>query len=211
MDRSMAKNRKRVRRYRPSTLTHSAIRRIARPRVELDRGLAWYALWTAARAEQRVEQRLRAAGLATYLPAEVVERVRRGQLVQIDRPAVSRYVFVGLSAAAPQFDAVHEALEEWTGFWPVTLGRLLRTEAGPFRIPASALQCLANAISGPLDANGGLAGVLQPGTRIRPLAGPLCGRMGIVENVRDQRVRALVEMLGGRVAVEFDVDQLEAA
>lgn len=201
----MAKNRKRSRRYRPSAMPTP--RRIPRPRVEIDRGLAWYALWTASRAEKRVAERLRDAGLATYLPSETLQLVRRGKTVEVERPAVSRYVFVGLNAVAPQFDAVHGALEEWAGLWPMTLGRLLRTSEGPLRVPAGALQRLADGLvvyDSPKPS-------LRPGEAYRPVSGPFAGMTAIIEAADDTRVRALVSLFGGRVPVEFDADQLEAA
>lgn len=203
----MAKSRKRPRRYRPSSLTHSVPRRIPRPRVEIDRGLAWYALWTAARAERRVAERLTDAGLATYFPAETIQRTQRGKVVEVERPAVSRYVFVGLNAAQPQFDVVHGALEEWTGLWPLIIGRLLRTAEGPLRVPAGALQRLADG----LVVYDSPKRRIAAGDTLKPISGPFAGLTAVVESSADSRVRALVSLFGGTVPVDFDADQLEAA
>ena len=39
----------------------------------------WYAVFTAARAEKRVKERLEQAGIENYLPVRAVEFVRDGQ------------------------------------------------------------------------------------------------------------------------------------
>jgi transcription antitermination factor NusG len=198
--------RRRPRRYCPSSLTHSAIRRLPRPRVEIDRGLAWFAVWTAARAEQRIQRRLENVGVPTYLPSEAVKIARRGRWVEIDRPVVSRYLFVGLNAAKPDFAAVHGCLE---GFWPgiPVFGRVLRTQEGPLRVPASAVQRLADGLSlydsrSPPWAVGG---------RFRAVGGAFAGFEGIVQGADDHRVRGLLDLFGRKTVVEFESGQLEAA
>lgn len=201
----MAKSKSRPRRYRPSSLTHSGFRRLPRPRVEIDRGLAWYAIWSAARAEQRIAKRLGDAGLAAYVPLETVERVRRNRVIQDARPAVSRYLFVGLDGARPDFEAVHGAIDDFGGL--VSLGRLLATGDGPIRVPAGALQRLADGLSLFDQPKRRFC----PGGRVRAREGVWAGFLGEVERADDVRVRALMDLFGRKTPIEFGADQLEAA
>lgn len=201
----MAKSRKRrERRYRASMPLLP--RRLPRPRVEIDRGLMWLVIWAAPRAEARIQARLLGLGLGAYVPTEVVERVRRGKRIEQERPAISRYVFVGLNAAQPEFWQVDGALSEWGGLQ--TQGRVLRTaDNTPLRVPASALQRLADGLTvfdEPVPA-------LRPGDRANVRTGPFEGLLAEIETADDVRVRALVNLFGGTVRAEFEPGQLEAA
>lgn len=203
----MAKPRKRrSRRYRPSSLTYSnQTRRLPRPRVEIDRGLAWYAVFTSPRAEPRILEKLAQRGLASYRPVEAVERIRRGRRVEEEIPAISRYVFIGLNAATPQWGLVHDALEDMAGIQ--TLGRVLRSGDVPLRVPASALQRLADGISlfeAPTQR-------FIAGEAVRAVSGPFLSFLVTVEEADDYRVRALVDIFGRQTPVEFEPEQLEAA
>src|SRR5215218_665860 len=74
---------RRERRYCPSAPLLNM--RLPRPRIEIDRGLAWFVIWTVARAERRVEAVLQNAGLATYAPVETVRVTKRGRVVEDER------------------------------------------------------------------------------------------------------------------------------
>lgn len=211
----MAKNRKQ-RRYFPSQQANRPARFLRRARVEIDRGLAWFCVWTQARAEQRARDDLERAGFATYLPTQALEIVKRGRLVEIERVPVSRYLFVGLDASAPEFERVGSILDGWQPsgwFAPVWLGSLLRVAGEPIRVGAGALQAHADECTG-----NGLVGIASGHSPLRRyqtariVSGPLSGlAMQVSDVLCDERVRGLVEMLGGKVVVEATVDQLEAA
>lgn len=210
----MAKNRNR--RYFPSQQANRPARFLRRPRVEIDRGLAWYAVWTAPRAEEQVRDDLEFAGFSVYLPTQALEIVRRGRLVEVERVPVSRYLFVGTSAAKPDLRGIQAVLDAVWRFAPV-LGRLIRVDREPIRVGAGALQAHADECTGNGLYNGlrGAASGRSPLRRYqeaRIVSGPLCGlRMAISDVLCDERVRGLVDMLGGKVVVEATQDQLEAA
>lgn len=204
---------RRERRYRPSAPLINM--RVPRPRVEIDRGLAWFVIWTAARAERRVESALRDAGLATYAPVETIRAVKRGRVVEDERLAIGRYLFVGLHGAHPQWDAVHDALEGPFGWWGMpglpALGRVLKSRDGTaLRVPAGALQGLCDGLSlfGLEDTS---QARLPVGGAVIARKGILAGFRGIVESSDDYRVRALLDVFGRKTRVEFSHDQLEAA
>lgn len=204
----MRARKRRIRRYRPAAPI-SIIRRLPRPRIEIDRGLAWYALWTAPRAEGRVADALREKSLAAYVPIEAVSIPRRGRDVEIERPVVSRYVFVGLDAANPQWSAVHASLDGPMGWLAglSALGRVLKVAGQSLRVPPAAIQGLVDALFVP---EVGMM-LFTPGRGCRVLAGPFAGFWGIVETADDCRVRALLDVFGRRTVVEFEPGQLEAA
>lgn len=209
----MSKLRKRrERRYCPSAPLLNM--RVPRPRVEINRGLAWYCLWTAVRAERRVEAALRDAGLATYLPVEVVKAVKRGKVVEDERLAIGRYLFVGLHGAWPQWDAVHEALESsfsWMLGVPA-LGRVLKSGDGTaLRVPTGALQRLADGLSLFGEVGEEVPARMRAGAACRAVGGPFAGFRGVVESSDDYRVRALLDVFGRKTPVEFSSGQLEAA
>jgi hypothetical protein len=142
-------------------------------------------------------------------------------VVEIERVPVSRYLFVGLpmperTFAEPNFAAV-EAVLSWdpTGWvWAHgTTGSLLRVAGEPIRIGAGALQAHADEVT--LNGLRGVANGRSPLRRYqaaRIVSGPLSGlRMQVSDVLCDERVKGLVDMLGGKVVVEAMVDQLEAA
>lgn len=206
----MSKGKPRPRRYQPSALNGTFIRR-PQPRIQIDRGLAWYCLWTAPRAEGEVAQALRKAGLDVYVPVEALAIARRGKLVEVERPLLSRYMFVGLNGARPEWDAVHRALDGphgWVFGLPV-LGRVLKSaEQTPLRVPASALQSLANGLEG--TASGRLPR-FRAGDSIRVVDGLWRGLQAEILDSTDLQVRGLLNLFGRKTLVAFAPGQLRAA
>lgn len=190
--------------------------RLKRPRVEIDAGLAWHAVWCSSRAERHAQRDLEGAGFATYLPTVGLEITRRGKVINIDRTPVSRYLFVGLSMPDPDTEGVEDALGMLWGWSIPTMpprGRLIRVNHVPLRVPSGALQVFANecALGSPQGLADGHLG-FRAGDRARIMSGAFSGLQMTVDRLAcDARVRGLVEMFGGKVAIEATVDQLEAA
>ena len=57
----------------------------------------WYAVFTAARAEKRVKERLEQAGIENYLPLRAVEFVREGLVKKLEIPVITGCIFVRVS------------------------------------------------------------------------------------------------------------------
>ena len=57
----------------------------------------WYAVFTAARAEKRVKERLEQAGIENYLPVREVEFVRDGLVKRLEVPVITGCIFVRVS------------------------------------------------------------------------------------------------------------------
>jgi transcription antitermination factor NusG len=211
------KNR-RQRRYSPSTLTHrSGLRLIERHRVEIDRALSWHVVYCRAQQERVAERDLQAAGFTTYRPVQTFERLYRGKTSTVERAPVSRYVFVGLNAVDPDLARVEAVLTE-DGWWPRMSGQVLHANGQPVRIGAGALQRFEDAVSchfdGGLNGSGGAASgrsLFKVGETVFVRDGPFSGIPFSIESLTDYRVRGLVDLLGGKVAVDLELEQLEAA
>ena len=222
---------RRPRRYRPSSpIQLNPVRRMPRPHVTINRALAWYCLWTGANVERRLEQQLRRSGFATYRPVEALQTIQRGRVVERERNPLARYLFVGLDAAQPNFGAVRATLEgdhaesgdfsyTWRGLdvWvPVRnlirdrpLGEFLTVDDHILKVPASALQRLADGLFVP-ERSASLRYRFSAGAAVRATGGPFASFLAEVESSTDDRVRALVGLFGGRISVEFEHGQLEA-
>jgi transcription antitermination factor NusG len=205
----------------------------ARPRIEIDGTLAWFVAWTPAKGEERAARALSDHGIASYVPIEAAEVIRRGKRAAVVRPCLSRYVFVGLDRSGPDFAAVRSALgddalrtaDDVFSYMhqgrlvvvearqpaPERLGRLLRVRDTPLRVPVKALQSLADGLSrvGSTGTAGGPR--LAAGGAARVLSGPFADFLATVQRADDQRVRALLTLFGREMVAEFTPEQLEAA
>jgi transcription antitermination factor NusG len=228
----MAKNRRQCRVTSGRSAARPFVPRfVPRPRVEIDRGLAWYCVHTRARAERRALDDLTKAGFPAYLPTETFSVVQRGRIVEVERAPVTRYLFVGLCARQPDFAGVERALgwvpqdpEHLTFVWHGVLqtltgaiepdrGSLIRANDLPVRVGAGALQAFADSCTGSgLQAVAGGRSGFRAGETARIVAGAFSGlSIAISDVLCDERIRGLVDLLGGRVVVEATADQLEAA
>jgi transcription antitermination factor NusG len=201
----MKSRKRRERRYHASAPLLP--RRLPRPRVEIDRGLAWFVVWSgnAPKAKTRLDQ----SGVALWRPSEAVERVQRGRKVEVEQFPAGGYLFVGLDSADPDFNRIEDALSMWE-FWGAVprLGRFLRSsDFKPIRVPVSALQRLADG----LVCFEAARQPFLPGASVRAVSGAFSGFLAEVERADDIRVRALVHLFGGQVRAEFEPGQLEAA
>lgn len=204
-------SKRRPRRYQPSVPADGIVRRRPQPPVQIDRGLAWYCLWTAPRAEAPVTKALREAGLEAYVPVEALAIARGGKVVEVERPVLGRYVFVGLNGFEPEWSAVHAVLDGphgWMFGLPV-LGRVLKSaENIPLRVPASALQWLADGLEGTAS---GRSTPFRTGASFRVIDGPWRGLQTEILDSTDTRVRGLLVLFGRQTMVTFTPDQLNAA
>lgn len=205
----MGKGGPRPRRYQPSA-PHGTVFRRPQPRIQIDRGLAWYCLWTAPRAEARVADALREAGLAVYVPVEALAVARRGKLVEVQRPVLGRYVFVGLHPVRPEWEFVHAALDGPYG-WMLgvpALGRVLKSaENIPLKVPAGALQRLANGLGG---TTSGRSPPFRSGDTCRVINGVWQGFQAEILDSTDLQARGLLNLFGRKTVVSFDRSELAA-
>lgn len=176
----------------------------------------WYVIRAKAGSEHLAADELRVGGYQAYLPCRRRRRFKRRQRI---------------------FDEYHEALMPGYLFlaesrqidWGLLrneltyphVGRPLRGHDGPLRIPARlVVQINIDEIAGLFDETGAtkkanhakLVQRFPRGSKHRVEEGAFIGFDALVECVTPkERIKALVEIFGRMVAVEFEVDQLEAA
>lgn len=56
--------------------------------------MKWYALYTSARAEKQVEQKIKSEGVETYLPMHMRPRKWSDRIKMVEMPLFSSYIFV---------------------------------------------------------------------------------------------------------------------
>jgi len=164
-------------------------------------GERWYAVQTKARAEEQVALRLRAVSrLRVFVPKLAVPRRRRNRRITAIEMLFPSYLFVHMTLDPGRWYAV-----KWT---PGVRG-IVGTGDVPVPVPDEAIQllvgrCLAEEII-PWRP------VYAVGTHVRITHGPFAGLVGILERpaTRQERVRVLLNLLGGCVPVEVEVTDLE--
>ena len=173
-------------------------RRKARKQIHIHDDLDYYVIRSNIKCERRVAMGLRELGMDYYLPTIVVETVRRGKKQRNEKAALSRYLFVGMNRRLPAFGTVRnvEGVESLLGW-----------EGKPQSVPAGILRAMeAELCKGDPDAG------LMIGQNFVVASGTLQGFLAAVTAaLSSDRVRAEVEMFGGKVSVEMPVGNLRAA
>ncbi|MDR7418483.1 MAG: transcription termination/antitermination NusG family protein [Armatimonadota bacterium] len=163
--------------------------------------LAWYAVQTKPREEERVIHRLRdRPGLSIFLPRIEVRRKRHSRRITVVEPLFPSYVFVNMRLEPEPWYAVK---------WTPGVKRIVGTGETPTPVPPEAIDLLV--------ARCGNGEVIQwrsgmrEGDTVRVKHGPFAGLEGILERPtsRGERVRVLLRLLGTTTAVEMDVADIE--
>jgi transcriptional antiterminator RfaH len=163
--------------------------------------LAWYAVQTKPRSEERVIHRLRdQRGLAVFLPRLEIVRKRRSHRVTVVEPLFPSYLFVRMNLEPDPW---------YTVKWAPGVRRIVGTGETPTPVPPDAMQLLM-ARCGDGEVIHWRSG-MQEGDRVRVVYGPFAGLEGILERPtsRGERVRVLLRLLGSTTAVEMDVTDIE--
>lgn len=64
------------------------------------KNFCWYAVYTASRAEKRVQKQLKEVGIENYLPLQQVVRLWADRKRQISTPVIPRIIFVHIAKEA---------------------------------------------------------------------------------------------------------------
>ena len=189
---------------------------------------AWFAVFTAYRAEFKAEQALNDLGYSVYCPRERREVRHAGKTTEREAPLLPRYIFVGLekTAVGPQgrchpFAAI-KALDEVEGF--------LGAAGGPIQVPFGRVDpeydrtdrqktprltiadIWAAEAAGEYDTTAPKATPLEPGEAVRIKGGKFDGfAASVVEIKPKDRVAVLFHMFGRSSPMELKLDQIERA
>ena len=164
-------------------------------------GERWYVVYSQPHREFYAQTQLAAQGFHSFLPRyrKTVRHARK--LTTVNAPFFNRYLFITLDLGRDRWRSVN-------GTFGVT--SLISDGMFPIPVPPGIVESLIS-IS---DADGFVkpGGGLQPGERVRILTGPFAEQIGELVRVDGaRRVRVLLQLLGGAVAVSMERDQLMSA
>lgn len=160
----------------------------------------WYVVQTQPSREAGAAMQLRAQGFEPFLPMIRKAVRRRARLHNVIAPLFPRYLFVPLAASQNGWRAIN-------GTFGVV--RLVSFGDRPQPTPVGLVENML-ALAGD-DGVLDLSRDLQIGQSVRLVAGPFANAIGECERLDGNgRVRVLLGIMGGRVAVSVDREDLLA-
>ncbi len=163
----------------------------------------WYAVYTQPRNEDLAAEHLSRQGLEVFLPRYLKRRSHARRIDNVPAPLFPRYVFVAFQVA----DGGWRVIRSTRGVID-----LVRNGVQPVPVPDAIIE----EIKRRRDEQGFVTIHkqinLKRGARIRIDAGPFADCEAIFESQRDEdRVVALLSLLGRKVIVELPVDSVAPA
>ena len=165
---------------------------------ELDRALSggprWFAVHSLPHREAGAQRQLENQGFHTFLPRCLKARRHARKLENVLAPIFPRYLFVVLDLDRDRWRSVNGTFG---------VARLVMMAGDrPQPAPRGVVEALIALTDGGdvLRLDGGDR--LAVGRKVRILAGPFAERIGLLERLDDNgRVRLLLDIMGGRIAV----------
>ena len=151
--------------------------------------MKWYVLYTAARAEKQVEQRLMADGVEVFLPLHRTPRKWSDRVKMVEVPLFSSYVFVRCT------DEVLRTLTRKSG-----VSRIVFHNSTPATVRAKEIQAIRDFLS---KADGKECEFHIDET-VEVVAGPLKSLKGIVIKVTKDYLTLVIDQLNIRVKIKAD-------
>ena len=158
----------------------------------------WYAVYTKARAEKQVNERLVELGIETFLPLQKTYRQWTDRKKLIEKPLLSSYVFV--KTVSGHFPAVYNT--------PGVV-RFVRFEGKPVAIP----QCQIDVLRLLVDSDAKIdvtSEVLAKGDNVKVMCGSLTGLTGELISVKGKkRVVVRLDKLEQNIVIKVPVTFLK--
>lgn len=162
-------------------------------------GPLWYVVMSRPNQEELARVNLERQGFCALLPKRLVTtRTLRGFRTCL-RPVFPRYLFVQLDLQRDRWLSVN-------GTFGVS--RLVGSAERPSPLPGGVAESLRRS----LDQRDVLQfeKPLVPGETVRLVSGPFASQLGVLERLDDNgRVRLLLDILGGKIALSISADQVE--
>ena len=153
---------------------------------------AWHAVYTQSRQEKKVESRLAAKGVETYLPVYVTHRRWNTRRVKLEVPLFPGYLFARVCRA--------DRVKVLQTFGVVDF---VRFEGGPAQVADSEIDAVRRCLGAVCTVRP--CGYVRVGSRARVLAGPLRGLEGIVRRSKGQtRLVISVDSIQRSMLVEVE-------
>jgi transcriptional antiterminator RfaH len=156
----------------------------------------WYVVYTRPHGEATAQLHLRNQGFRTFLPLlfKTIRHARRDHAVLA--PLFLRYLFVA-------FDVTRDRWRAINGTHGVTT--LIMQDERPTPVHVGVVETLSasSSLSGEIQFS------LAPGDRVRLIAGPFAGQLGILQRLNGAgRVQVLLEMMGSNVPTNLHARSL---
>jgi len=156
----------------------------------------WYAVYTNARHEKRVEQQMDHCGIECFLPVYRSVRRWKDRRKELDLPLFPGYVFVHVALKERLRVLQLQGIIDFVSFG-------VRAAALPESEIATLRNGLHYACAEPHPH-------LRLGRRVRVRSGPLTGLEGVLTRKKDKlRVVVSIELIHRAIAVEVDEDAIE--
>lgn len=157
----------------------------------------WYAIHSKPRQEERALDNLQRQGFEAWLPMLTVEKVLRGNLVNVTEPMFSRYLFIRLDTEQTNWSPIRSTLG---------VSRLVSFGNRPAVVADELIQALQTV---PQRAPERL---FQPGQTIKIVSGPLKGIEGIFQQADgEHRAMVLIDLLNKQHRVTTQMQDLRPA
>ena len=151
--------------------------------------MKWYVLYTAAKAEKQVEQRLKADGVEVFLPLHRTPRKWSDRVKMVEVPLFSSYIFVRCT------DEVLRTLTRKSG-----VSRIIFHNSTPATVRPKEIQAIKDFLS---KADGKECEFHIDET-VQVVAGPLKNVKGIVVKVTKDYLILVIHPLHIRVKIKAD-------
>jgi transcriptional antiterminator RfaH len=163
----------------------------------------WYVAQTHVHAESKANLHLARQGFEVYLPRYVKQRRHARRVETVAAPLFPRYLFVSVDIVTQRWHSIRS-----------TFGITRLVANGD--VPAVLPQAIIEGLKRREDANGFVQLERRPrfasGDKVRVLAGAFCDNLGLFEGINGQeRVAILLDLLGRKVRVVLDMDNIDAA
>ncbi len=171
-------------------------------RFDLEPGERWYVAMTAPRKERMAAANLDNQRYRSFLPVQLETRRHARQFRTVLAPVFPRYIFVILDLDRQRWRSVNGTLG---------VQRLIADGERPLAVAPGVVETLVQSS----DRRGALiykADELAVGDRVKLVAGPFAGTLGVLQRLDGAgRVQILLALLGGPVKVTAARDMVAAA
>lgn len=156
-------------------------------RLRAARTVNWYVLYTAPRAEKKVEERLRERGVECYLPLHRAPQVWSDRVKMVDKPLFISYVFV----RSTEMEALNFVRQIYG------VARVVFYNGRPAVVRPEEIDAirafLEQAANHPLTV----------GEEVEILSGALKNVSGVIQKIGRNRLRLHIEQIGVTVTVDL--------
>jgi transcriptional antiterminator RfaH len=159
--------------------------------------MAWYLAQLKPNSARIAERNLKRQNFETFLPMEEVTKRTREKFSTLTRPLFPGYIFVALDKAAGRWRSVNATQG---------ITRLVSFGSDPAQVPDAIMTQLMQDAEPQAETE-----TFLPGDSVRVLSGPFTDFVAQIQGIApEQRVWALMEIMGQQTRVALRADQLRA-